>query len=191
MPSGLGNRIRMAVWDTDGKEWKERDTLPYLSILSWAWQRQVGRVTGVATGCHCQQVATTLSAHNNPLHFNSFSRKRLPMSCQPPLILSILSSSLWRRPPGLCLGHLLAPGIDLNCHPGPASTPVHGPIYCGSWVQMIFLPSPAPVFLVSWLLMTTLERAEWRFHKQFAPWICKSNIWRCSNTSLSYWYELK
>lgn len=113
------------------------------------------------------------------------------MSCQPPLILSILSSSLWTRPLGPCLGHLLAPGIDLNCHPGPVTTPVHGPIYRGSWVQMIFLPSPAPVFLVSWLQMTTLERAEWRLHKQFAPWICASNIWRGSNTSLSHWYMLK
>ncbi len=168
-------------------EGKWHPSIPqHLVTVLTAAGEEVGPVTGAATGCHCQQVATILSAHDNPLLCNSFSRKRLPMSCQPPLILSILSSILWTRPPRLCLGHLLAPVIDLNCHPGPVTTPAHGPIYRGSWVQMIFLPSPAPVFLVSWLLMTTLERAEWRFHKQFAPWICKSNIWRGSKACLTY-----
>lgn len=165
-----------------GYEWERMEgkwhpSIPqHLVMVLTAAGDEVGPVTGVATGCHCQQVATTLSAHDNPLLCNFFSRKKTANVLSTTLNPQHLEFKPLNEAPGALPWPPSCPWYWPELSSWPSDDPVHGPIYCGSWVQMIFLPSPAPVFLVSWLQMTTLERAEWRFYKQFAPWICKSNI---------------
>lgn len=154
----IANRTRLLTW---GKYLTAHQTLPFLSISSLcrqqqlrgrrAWPAGIKLAQSAKSKAHCRlclaatpskrgkKTANVLRTSLNPQHPESEPLTEDPLS---PSQLPFLP----------CL-------IDLNCHSSLLMTSVRRPIYGGSWVQMIFLPSPAPVFLVSWLLMTTMERA--------------------------------
>lgn len=153
----IANRIRLLTW---GKYLTAHQTLPFLSILSlcrqqqlrgWgAWPADIELAQSAKSKAHCRssllqllqwkkKSANVLRTSLNPQHPESWALDWRPLE---PFSAPLLPSL-----------------IDLNCHPSLLVTSVRRLIYGGSWVQMISLPSPAPVFLVSWLLMTTLKRA--------------------------------
>lgn len=145
---------------------------------------EVGPVTGAATGCYCQQVATILSAHDNPLLCNSFSRKRLPMSCQPPLILSILSSSLWTRPPEALPWPPSCPWYWPELSSWPSDDP--GTRANLSWIMSSndFPPLSRPCFPSELIANDNIRKGR----MEIPQTICTLDL---RFKSLSHWYMLK